>query len=330
VLTVLGAVFDKVYFPGVYLPEDGYDVAELDKEIARLANLPGPCRSSTQELIGVLTLTKQAKLLRGFCEFTRPNSKMDEAPEPPQELVRKIYDAIYPPRPGFTPMFDSPYYKGIPGSEVSVVYPGAFHYLAGAIIHSKQSGIPLLNDVPGLNIPGVADTVPVNDAKLLMAKLAIECTRLALPALPLLHVEDLMEFRDANKKLLRAFRRSMLSYAGDLNGKIKDLSPEEFEKETRFFIDTQIVPTLDALNEAMNAPARSWYTRGVQGIRFISAVGGAYMLRGEAAAFTTAISAAASEVFAELQAAGDKREAEKRMGLTYLLRLQSFQRENPV
>ncbi|MGA8690991.1 MAG: hypothetical protein WB662_14060, partial [Methyloceanibacter sp.] len=89
-------------------------------------------------------------------------------------------------------------------------------------------------------------------------------------------------------------------------------------------------PTLDALNEAMNAPARSWYTRGVQGIRFISAVGGAYMLRGEAAAFTTAISAAASEVFAELQAAGDKREAEKRMGLTYLLRLQSFQRENPV
>lgn len=36
VLTVLGAVFDKVYFPGVYLPKDGYDPAELDKEIARL------------------------------------------------------------------------------------------------------------------------------------------------------------------------------------------------------------------------------------------------------------------------------------------------------
>jgi hypothetical protein len=46
--------------------------------------------------------------------------------------------------------------------------------------------------------------VPVNDAKLLMAKLAIECTRLALPALPLLHVEDLMEFRDANEPALGA------------------------------------------------------------------------------------------------------------------------------
>jgi hypothetical protein len=60
VLTVLGVVFDKVFFPGVYLPEEGYDVAELDKEITRLANLPGPWRYDTQALIGVLELTKRA------------------------------------------------------------------------------------------------------------------------------------------------------------------------------------------------------------------------------------------------------------------------------
>ena len=29
-LTVLGAVFDKVYFPGVYLPKGGYDPAKLE------------------------------------------------------------------------------------------------------------------------------------------------------------------------------------------------------------------------------------------------------------------------------------------------------------
>ena len=33
VLTVLGAVFDKVYFPGVHLPTEGFDVGELDKEM---------------------------------------------------------------------------------------------------------------------------------------------------------------------------------------------------------------------------------------------------------------------------------------------------------
>jgi hypothetical protein len=38
-LTILGAVFDKVYFPGVYLPKDGYDQAALDKEIERIRNL---------------------------------------------------------------------------------------------------------------------------------------------------------------------------------------------------------------------------------------------------------------------------------------------------
>jgi hypothetical protein len=32
-LTVLGTVFDKVYFPGVYLPKDGFDEAALDREI---------------------------------------------------------------------------------------------------------------------------------------------------------------------------------------------------------------------------------------------------------------------------------------------------------
>jgi hypothetical protein len=135
-----------------------------------------------------------------------------KAQEPPQELVREIYDAIHPPRPGFTPMFDTASYKGIPGSEETVIYPGDFHYLAGAIIHSAQTGVSLLNDVPGLNIPGVGDMVPVNDSKLLMAKLAIECTRLALPAMPLLRIEDLVEFREDNKALLRGFRRSMLAY----------------------------------------------------------------------------------------------------------------------
>jgi hypothetical protein len=34
-LTVLGTVFDKVYFPGVYLPKDGFDEAALDREIER-------------------------------------------------------------------------------------------------------------------------------------------------------------------------------------------------------------------------------------------------------------------------------------------------------
>jgi len=40
VLTVLGLVFDKVIFPGVYLPLDGFDQAELDREIERIEAPP--------------------------------------------------------------------------------------------------------------------------------------------------------------------------------------------------------------------------------------------------------------------------------------------------
>jgi hypothetical protein len=36
VLTILGAVFDKVHFPGVIMPVDNFDQKELDKEIARI------------------------------------------------------------------------------------------------------------------------------------------------------------------------------------------------------------------------------------------------------------------------------------------------------
>lgn len=90
-------------------------------------------------------------------------------------------------------------------------------------------------DNPGLRLPGMPNLASTNDAKLLASILAIGCTRIALPAVPLLRPEDLMEFRDANAALLRAFRRSMLRYAADLNGKIKGMDREESEKQTQVF-----------------------------------------------------------------------------------------------
>src|SRR5215467_3069789 len=70
VLTAMGAIFDKIYFPGVYLPKDGFDLGELDKEIARLEALPTAQGYDARLLIGILNLTKHAKTLAGFCEFT--------------------------------------------------------------------------------------------------------------------------------------------------------------------------------------------------------------------------------------------------------------------
>jgi hypothetical protein len=87
VLTAMGAIFDKVYFPGVYLPKEGFDVGELDKEITRLKALPQDY--DRQLLLGILGLTKHAKTLAGFCEFTAdPDDVFGTKSEPPQQLVR--------------------------------------------------------------------------------------------------------------------------------------------------------------------------------------------------------------------------------------------------
>jgi hypothetical protein len=329
VLTVLGAVFDKVYFPGVYMPKDGFDVAELDIEISRLEKLPFSDDYDTQLLIGVLKLTKHAKTLEGFCEFTATaedpfRRETGMASHDTAHMVGAIYHTLHgPPRAGFIPHFDTGHCKGLPGGN-SVVYPGVYHYFAEAIHHSAQTGIPLLNDIPGLPIPGVKNSVPYDDAKLLAASIAIECTRIALPPIPLLRPEDLMEFRDANTALLRGFRRSMLRYAADLNSKIKDLSQEEFEAKTKFFIETNIVPAMDELNVTMNDPARPWHRRAVDALKIIPEVGGAFLSGGASAALTKAITATAAQFFVEVAAKGDKEEVTKRGGLTYLLRLRAF------
>lgn len=108
VLTVLGAVFDKVYFPGVYLPKDGFDQAELDKEIARLEALPVTRGYDTDLLIGILKFTKHASTLAGFCEFTAlPDDPFGNKSPVPGKLVQAVYEAIYgPPKPGFIPHFE--------------------------------------------------------------------------------------------------------------------------------------------------------------------------------------------------------------------------------
>ncbi|HXW30161.1 MAG TPA: hypothetical protein VEK55_12430 [Xanthobacteraceae bacterium] len=327
VLTVLGAVFDKVYFPGGYLPKTGYDEAALQREIKRLEQLRDPPDYETWLLINVLRILRHVKTLEGFCEFTGdPDDPLGRQAKVPAELLKAIDDSIFgPPPPSFIPSFSTNNVKGLPGGDEAVVYPGVHHYIGGALMHSAATGIPLLNDIPAVPIPGIPDTAPADNAKLLSAILAIECTRIALPPTPLMRPEDLMEFRQANSTLLRGFRRSMLRYAADLNSKIKGLSAEDFRAKTQFFVETEIVPTMDELNATMNDPARPWHRRAIDALKIIPQVGGAFLTAGPSAALTKAITTSAAQFFTEVAAKTDKAEAIKRSGLTYLLRMRAFQ-----
>jgi hypothetical protein len=327
VLTVLGAVFDTVYFPGVYLPKDGFDAADLDREIARLEALPIARDYETSLLIGALKLAKHAKDLSGFCEFTgsRDNPFLTNV-DIPARMVTDVFEAMHGPvSAGFVPTLRTNHHKALKGGDEHITYPGDYHYLAGAIIDSARRGLPLLNDLPGVPIPGIEDTTPVDKAKILSSIIAIECTRLVLPETPVLRPGDIMEFREANRALLRGFRRSMLRYAADLNGKIAGLSVEDFREKTRFFIETEIVPAMDELRGTMNDPTRPWFKRAVDAAKVFPSVAGAFLAGGPAAAVAMAITKSAEQFFIEVAAHGDKKEALKRSGLYYLLKLEKFQ-----
>src|SRR5262245_25293580 len=96
------------------------------------------------------------------------------------------YDAIHGPRrPGGSPMFATNNVKGITDSERSVIYPGDYHYFTRANMCATETGTPL-------TVLKTCQASGSNDSKLLAAMLAVECTRIALPPVPLLPVEDLM------------------------------------------------------------------------------------------------------------------------------------------
>ena len=99
-------MFDKGYFPGVYLPKDGFDEAALDREIERLEALPDARTDyDTALLIGVLKMAKFARTLDGFCGFTNTRDEPFRASNSiPTKMVADISNAIHgsPPK-GFIP-----------------------------------------------------------------------------------------------------------------------------------------------------------------------------------------------------------------------------------
>ncbi len=184
------------------MPKSGYDPKEVEREILRLEGL-NDRRHDTLLLMAVMKMLRHARTLEGFCEFTAdPDDVFLQKDPVPGELVQAIHDAIHgPPRPVYIPIFSKATVKGLGDNYrgESLIYPGDdYHYLARAIIHSSRTGVPLLNDVPGLQLPGMSSVTPVDEGKLLASILAVECTRIVLPPVPLLRPEDLMEFRDAN------------------------------------------------------------------------------------------------------------------------------------
>jgi hypothetical protein len=215
-------------------------------------------------------------------------------------------------------MISSGHCKGLPGGDESIAYRGEFHQFANAIYESARTGIPLINDIPGL--PVFSDMAsPVGDAQTLARLLSVLCMKLILPEMPVLAPADLMEFREESQKELRSFRRSMLTFAADLNKALgQNAHGPEIERTAKFFVETEVSPQLDELRETISKPKYGWISRSAYTI--VPTVGAGYLTGGMTGAIATFLTAVAAHLSSSSH---DPAKTAKENGLYYLLKAES-------
>ena len=106
-------------------------------------------------------------MLEGFCEFLPDSSSIFGNNRIPEQTIAQIYDAIHgPTREGWMiPSINSGSTKALPGGNEVISCRGLYHQLACSVYDSAKSGIPLVNDVPGLSVFSEMGS-PSHDARL--------------------------------------------------------------------------------------------------------------------------------------------------------------------
>lgn len=265
VLTVLSLIFDKIYFPGVYIPEHGINEAETKKEIERILSL-GKRDIDTIQLINCMKFALHYKYLKDFCIFTGKFGYMGILEEGAERLTMELEELVFgPPPPNFFPSPHIGFAKGLPGDKESAINgPAWLSYPANALIYSVRNGLPLVNDNPSLPVPSLGGVDVRNNAKLLSTILAIECIKMALPKLKPVSPEEIMEFRQQTMEYVKPFRLALLRLSKELNAAIQsDATIEKVQKEASFLVETTVYPELEELKKVINDPAKPWYRRVV-------------------------------------------------------------------
>lgn len=261
----MAVVFDKIYFPGVYIPEGGIDVAETKKEIARLQSL-GRLEIEGFEMINCMISALNHKYLKDFCVFTGKVGVVSDLQDGTKELIHILYQLVHgSPPPNFIPTISLGCSKALPGEKDACVnFPGWLSYPANALIYSIKNGVPLVSDNPRFPVPTLGGLSPKDNAKLLSTILAIEAVNLLLPPVKELTCEQILEFREETREFVKPFRVAMIRLSKELNAAINsEISLSEVKRAARFIVETTVQPELAEFKAVINDPSKPWYGRVV-------------------------------------------------------------------
>jgi len=270
VLTLLSLIFDRIYFPGVWVPQTEVDERAINDEVERIIKnhrekRKGKISNDTCQVLGLMKFAKYAKILKDICIFTGKPGHAGVLEDGAKELVMVIEEMIYGPSPpNFTPCPSLGFAKGLPGessTENSVNGPSWIAYPANSIIFSQKYNIPLVNDHPELPMPFVSTNAKSN-AQALSTYLALEAIKIVFPHLGALSPEEIVRVRESLKDDLIPFRMKMLALSKQLNEAISSHSSiQEIQKEAKFIVDTTIRPEIENVKRAINDASKSWCTR---------------------------------------------------------------------
>jgi hypothetical protein len=263
-LTALSFVFDRIHFPGVYIPPKGtIDVEETRRERLRLMQL-GRNDIGLGHLIGALWTAENIEYLSDFCSFGGRSGFENVDPDA-HSVALALEDTIFgPPQEGTIRAKQGNSVKGLPGQDEVRAYvslPFWSDYCANALIYSAKNQIPLLADDPRIPVLGFPKS-PKNDTKLLSAILTIECVKLTLPKLKPLEPQELRDFRGETANHLKPFRLAMLRMSKELNAAISsDMKMSEVQAAAKSLVESSVYPELQELNKIVQDPSRPWYKR---------------------------------------------------------------------
>jgi hypothetical protein len=266
-LTILALVFDRIHFPGVYMPPEGFDEAAVKSEIQRIASL-GRQDPNTQQMLGCMAHSLYQKHLADFCVFSGSNGGVTSIPDEAHEVVDRLEETLFGPRPeGEVAIRTGPWVKGFPGDD-SLTYqvsaPDTITYPANALVFATKNNLPVINDQEWLPVPGIPVN-PKSNGKLLATILAMESVRLALPNVAPLQPVALKEFREEIAPDVKPFRLAMLRLAKELNEAISSgMSIADVQKEAKFLVETKVYPELANLESILANPAKHWYRRAAE------------------------------------------------------------------
>jgi hypothetical protein len=263
-LTTLGLVFDRIYFPAVYMPPSGFDEKAVAAEIERILKLHRRDPSDTQ-MLQCMAFAIHHKHLVDFCAFPGEPGGMEGFEPGAHEVVDKLEEMVFGARPeGQIPIHTGPWVKGLSGDDPAryqVSAPDTITYPANALLFANRKQLPLINDVPGLPVPGIPGDVKGN-AKLLATILALESVALVLPKVKPLTPEALKDFREELSPYARPFRLAMLRLTKQLNAGIEHgATLPEVQKHAKFLVETEVFPNLAELEAVIQNPTKHWYRR---------------------------------------------------------------------